>query len=1265
MKRLLTPILLFLALVPVNLLAVSQGDSLALVNLYNSTGGANWTNSWNLNNPVSTWYGVELSANGTRVITLNLKQNNLNGTLTASLHTLDHLRYLNVKINHLTGAIPWTDIAQMDSLRWLLLAGRIDDPRESDTFYYPGKEYDPQETNDFTDTIGDIASLSKLEFFELSWQDHITGGFPATLGSLSNLRGLYLNYLSTSGDLPPELGNLSNLVNFQIQWSGVTGAVPESFGQLTNLTEFRMEKDPVTGPLPDTMKNLTKLETVSIESASFSGSVPAWLYDGTLPNIHTLLMTWNDFTGTMPKTLDVDGLYTFGFSGSDISGSLPDSLFVKNPHITVLDCGWMNLSGPLPPGFEEIPSLRTVYLNDNNFTGPLPDLPNNAPNLGYLNLNNNNFSGSIPNNWADIDDSKLKLINITNNMVEGSIPAGIATLNFSNGFNISNNKFVYDDIIPFLDMMQASGASFDFTYSPQKNFGEDSTYTVPSGGAFTIDYGYKLSRSDNVYQWMKDGVDIPGQTSNILRITNVDSSDEGVYTLRVTNPNVPALDQIISSDNVLAVGEAGITTGDIEGTVTDSLTGAPLSGAEITALPGDYTTSTNQEGFYSFQNVPEGDYTVTVFQSPYTSRSLNVGVHSTVVADFTLSADWHFTPVTNTGDNATISLPATSFISLAGDSIAIHDEIGVFTPRDSCVGSAIWTGQNLFITAWGADTLEAGWSGFLPGEPYRFKIWEFSSQSLYDVQASYSDGDSTYSLNGISTLDSLYTSQDDTLPAPVQIAPADGATNTALTPTFKWEPVDSADYYILDASGRNPSAMVLHEQVVGTSYTPETALQPDRIHDWRVHAVKDGVAGKWSPIWIFTTGSAPEDTLTLTLKEGWNQVSSNIIHTDTVLTTLFQNQGVENSLVIMKNARGEVYWPEYGIDQIGSWKVTDGYQIKMDSAKSLSFKGKYASPDSILYTLSTGWNLLSYIPCNTHSPQTAFQSIWNRVIMIKDGAGNVCYPAYNIYQIDSLHTGYAYWLNLSEPTGFAYTPSLQKPMLAARAVKNSGKHLADTFDTGDNATLLVRTAIRPKINGRMLTQNDEIRVYTQNGLLAGIGEWKGKNLAVTVWGDNPLTDNLDGFQKGEALEVRLWDHVRKSEYKTVSAFKNNKSTYASNALIILQSLNVNSSDSAQNGAADTPKTFSLDQNLPNPFYPTTRIQYEVPVQSQVSIKIYNLLGEEVTTIVDEEKTPGKYAEVWDGRNKYGNQVSTGQYFCRMVAKNFVEVKKMLFVKEGI
>ncbi|MBN2288089.1 MAG: hypothetical protein JXQ83_02075, partial [Candidatus Glassbacteria bacterium] len=100
------------------------------------------------------------------------------------------------------------------------------------------------------------------------------------------------------------------------------------------------------------------------------------------------------------------------------------------------------------------------------------------------------------------------------------------------------------------------------------------------------------------------------------------------------------------------------------------------------------------------------------------------------------------------------------------------------------------------------------------------------------------------------------------------------------------------------------------------------------------------------------------------------------------------------------------------------------------------------------------------------------------------------------------------------------------------------------------------------------------------------------------------------------------------------------------------------------GGSGLPRSFSLSQNGPNPFNPSTVVAYQIPegFTVQVRLGVYNLRGELVRALVDEVKEPGYYSVSWDGRDEGGREVASGVYFYRLSAGDFDQVRKMVLLK---
>jgi hypothetical protein len=102
---------------------------------------------------------------------------------------------------------------------------------------------------------------------------------------------------------------------------------------------------------------------------------------------------------------------------------------------------------------------------------------------------------------------------------------------------------------------------------------------------------------------------------------------------------------------------------------------------------------------------------------------------------------------------------------------------------------------------------------------------------------------------------------------------------------------------------------------------------------------------------------------------------------------------------------------------------------------------------------------------------------------------------------------------------------------------------------------------------------------------------------------------------------------------------------------------INTIVGVNNNTSTIPEIYTLNQNYPNPFNPVTQIKYGIPKQGLVTMKVYDVLGREITKLVNEVKTPGSYIVDFDGSN-----LSSGVYFYKLESNGFIDVKKMMLIK---
>ena len=109
-------------------------------------------------------------------------------------------------------------------------------------------------------------------------------------------------------------------------------------------------------------------------------------------------------------------------------------------------------------------------------------------------------------------------------------------------------------------------------------------------------------------------------------------------------------------------------------------------------------------------------------------------------------------------------------------------------------------------------------------------------------------------------------------------------------------------------------------------------------------------------------------------------------------------------------------------------------------------------------------------------------------------------------------------------------------------------------------------------------------------------------------------------------------------------------------------IHVDISDMLGIDGENLPTVFALHNNYPNPFNPVTNINYDIPEVSDVTLEIYNVMGQRVRTLVQGSHEPGRYQIRWNATNDLGQGLSSGMYIYRIQAGDFVSVKKLVLMK---
>ncbi len=212
--------------------------------------------------------------------------------------------------------------------------------------------------------------------------------------------------------------------------------------------------------------------------------------------------------------------------------------------------------------------------------------------------------------------------------------------------------------------------------------------------------------------------------------------------------------------------------------------------------------------------------------------------------------------------------------------------------------------------------------------------------------------------------------------------------------------------------------------------------------------------------------------------------------------------------------------------------------------------------------------------------------------------------------------------------------------------------------TGDNYAIILDFSV----DDCELAPCDEIGIFAGD-ICVGAVVYDGRQLVpIVAWADDQQTPEVDGYHCNQVIQVRLWRHLTNEvEILSYTSGDSDEVNFCNGAyaILVIQRITTGISDNENDVL---PLQWNLLQNSPNPFNLSTTISFTLSRTSPVTVKVVNLLGQTVNTLVDKEQLSGEVSIEWDGRNENGEVVTTGIYFCMFEHPGGVEYIKMLLLK---
>ena len=446
-----------------SVIGVTASECAALLALYASTNGPQWSNSygdWLQTDNACNWYGVSCGAG--HVTGLDLSSNHLYGTLPTELGNLTAITDLDLSDNLLGGSIP-SSLGSLTALQTLYL-------------------YSNRLTGSIPTQLGSLINLTELELKN----NRLSGSIPTQLGSLINLTDLELNNNQLSGSIPSQLGSLINLTYLKLNDNQLSGSIPPELGNLSNLQTLDLSSNHLSGSIPPELGNLSNLVWLYLDNNKLSGTYPATFTSTNLPNVYSIgsfnadcwltsidpnvinfLATFSITPGTCKQFTTCAAVTAVASSDCDTLVALYNgtngSQWIDNYNWLTIDnpCQWYgvtcvggrvaqinmwnnHLNGPIPAALGNLAQLLYLNLGANSLTGSIPTALGGLTQLVYLNLSNTYLSGAIPSQLGSL--AQLRYLYLYNDSLSGSIPTELG--NLSNLYDLDLNSNALSGSIP-------------------------------------------------------------------------------------------------------------------------------------------------------------------------------------------------------------------------------------------------------------------------------------------------------------------------------------------------------------------------------------------------------------------------------------------------------------------------------------------------------------------------------------------------------------------------------------------------------------------------------------------------------------------------------------------------------------------------------------------------------------------------------------------------------------------------------------------------
>ena len=403
-------------------------------------------------------------------------------------------------------------------------------------------------------------------------------------------------------------------------------------------------------------------------------------------------------------------------------------------------------------------------------------------------------------------------------------------------------------------------------------------------------------------------------------------------------------------------------------------------------------------------------------------------------------------------------------------------------------------------------------------------------------------------------------------------------------------------------------------------------------------------------------------TQVIPLSAGWNIFSAFTIPNNPDLLSIVQpliDGGVLTTVIDESGARIQEFMGSW-INGIGDFEFSEGYYIKTTGDIDLVVEGVRAECPAPVQ-LGAGWNIVGYPLSRPQDAMSAVQPLIDAGLLItvinESGARIQEFMGSWINGIGNFDAGEGYYIKVSGEIEWFLDEGEAAKASVASSNPVRGVHFEPIY-SGNPFKPMGIYIVDAFIDGNIMEDGDEIALFDGKHCV-------GSSLVTEeiVTGDFWIVASQDdgetsGFAEHNPIAVKVWDCSEEMEIRNVEVQWLGKDGEEISA----PAFEGLGAAFARINSTNIPSDFELSQNYPNPFNPETVIEFAIPEETHVKMVIYDVLGREVSTLIDKKLKANYHSVKWGGLNQYGKQVSSGIYFYRIQTASFHQAKKMVFIR---